>query len=82
MVYSVCYIQYPQFLNSDLNILHFYNIQLTIIFLILDQWSPLNMEGKKLYDREFLLQLQFSKESTAKPKDMPDLPDIVIENVS
>ncbi|XP_076087139.1 eukaryotic translation initiation factor 4 gamma 3-like isoform X1 [Mytilus galloprovincialis] len=45
-----------------------------------DQWSPLNMEGKKLYDREFLLQLQFSKESTAKPKDMPDLPDIVIEN--
>ncbi|CAG2206725.1 DUSP3 [Mytilus edulis] len=44
-----------------------------------DQWSPLNMEGKKLYG-EFLLQLQFSKESTAKPKDMPDLPDIVIEN--
>ncbi|XP_052081892.1 eukaryotic translation initiation factor 4 gamma 1-like isoform X1 [Mytilus californianus] len=45
-----------------------------------DQWSPLNMEGKKLYDREFLLQLQFSQESTAKPKDLPDLPDIILDN--
>jgi translation initiation factor 4G len=47
-----------------------------------DQWSPLNMEGKKLYDRDFLLQLQYAQKSTTKPKDLPDLPDIILENVS
>ena len=46
-----------------------------------DQWSPLNLEGKKLYDREFLLQLQFSSKSTAKPAGLPDLPDIIIDTV-
>ena len=45
-----------------------------------DQWSPLNMEGKKLYDRDFLLQLQYAQKSTTKPKDLPDLPDIILEN--
>lgn len=40
------------------------------------------MEGKKLYDREFLLQLQYAQKSTTKPKDLPDLPDIILENVS
>ncbi|KAL3861762.1 hypothetical protein ACJMK2_007784 [Sinanodonta woodiana] len=44
-----------------------------------DQWSPINHEGKKQYDRDFLLQLQNAPESTLKPLDLPDIPDIIIE---
>lgn len=36
-----------------------------------DQWSPINMEGKKQYDREFLLQLQKDPKSLIKPADLP-----------
>lgn len=44
-----------------------------------DQWSPVNLEGKRIYDREFLLQLQHSGDSTAKPAGLPDLPDIILD---
>lgn len=44
-----------------------------------DQWSPVNPEGKRIYDREFLLQLQHSGDSTAKPAGLPDLPDIILD---
>ncbi|KAK3598299.1 hypothetical protein CHS0354_010275 [Potamilus streckersoni] len=47
-----------------------------------DQWSPINHEGKKQYDRDFLLQLQNAPESTLKPLDLPDIPDIIIEKPS
>lgn len=43
-----------------------------------DQWSPLNPEGKKQYDRDFLLELQFSNESLSKPSGLPDLPDVIL----
>jgi translation initiation factor 4G len=43
-----------------------------------DQWSPLNPEGKKLYDRHFLLDLQYSTESVEKPTGLPNLPDIIL----
>ena len=47
-----------------------------------DQWSPLNPEGKKLYDRNFLLTLQWENESTKKPEGLTHLPDIVLDAVS
>ncbi|XP_076320360.1 eukaryotic translation initiation factor 4 gamma 3-like [Tachypleus tridentatus] len=39
-----------------------------------DQWSPLNLEGKKQYDRAFLLLLQ--SQQCKKPQGLPDL-DII-----
>lgn len=38
-----------------------------------DQWSPLNREGKKQYDRSFLLQLQDDPLSLKKPSGLPEL---------
>ncbi|KFM66122.1 Eukaryotic translation initiation factor 4 gamma 3, partial [Stegodyphus mimosarum] len=38
-----------------------------------DQWSPLNTEGKKQYDRDFLLQLQCQPVSLCKPKNLPNI---------
>ncbi|KAG8173862.1 hypothetical protein JTE90_002520 [Oedothorax gibbosus] len=37
------------------------------------QWSPLNPEGKKQYDRDFLLQLQGQPKSLCKPTNLPNL---------
>jgi hypothetical protein len=36
-----------------------------------DQWSPLNPEGKKQYDREFLICLQRDPLSMEKPQNLP-----------
>ena len=47
-----------------------------------DQWSPLNPEGKMLYDRNFLLQLQYVAESVVKPAGLPKLPDVILDAVS
>ncbi|XP_064599552.1 eukaryotic translation initiation factor 4 gamma 1-like isoform X2 [Liolophura sinensis] len=44
-----------------------------------DQWSPLNPEGKKCYDRAFLLELQYSTESVTKPEGLPHLPDVILD---
>ena len=38
-----------------------------------DQWSPLNPEGKKQYDREFLIKLQFDDLSMTKPSSLPNM---------
>merc|ERR1712071_170303 len=38
-----------------------------------DQWSPLNPEGKKTYDRVFLLELQNTPASQKKPLGLPNL---------
>ncbi|XP_074654497.1 eukaryotic translation initiation factor 4 gamma 1-like isoform X3 [Tubulanus polymorphus] len=42
-----------------------------------DQWSPLNPEGKRIYDRDFLLSLQGT--CKAKPDGLPRLPDVILE---
>nr|XP_026694997.1 eukaryotic translation initiation factor 4 gamma 1 [Ciona intestinalis] len=42
-----------------------------------DQWSPLNQEGKKVYNRSFLLQ--FRNLSLSKPQDLPNIDDIVMD---
>merc|ERR1719431_1146988 len=44
-----------------------------------DQWSPANTEGKKQYDRDFLLQLQKNPLSLQKPQKMPDMEIILPE---
>jgi hypothetical protein len=49
--------------------------------LIADQWSPYNKDGKKKYDRDFLMQLQYDPQSLKKPEDLPKL-EVVIDKVS
>jgi len=46
-----------------------------------DQWSPLNPEGKKQYDRNFMLQLQFANPSIVKPVGLPPMLDIILNEV-
>ena len=46
-----------------------------------DQWSPLNPEGKKQYDRNFMLQLQYVPSSVTRPANLPALPDIILTEV-
>ena len=41
-----------------------------------DQWSPINQEGKKQYDRDFLMLLQNDPLSKERPLNLPHL-DIV-----
>jgi len=41
-----------------------------------EQWSPLNLAGKKQYEREFLIQLQYDEMSQIKPENLPDM-DII-----
>jgi len=38
-----------------------------------DQWSPMNLEGKKQYDREFLIKLQYDSLSLTKPEHLPNM---------
>ncbi|XP_019698474.2 eukaryotic translation initiation factor 4 gamma 1 isoform X4 [Harpegnathos saltator] len=44
-----------------------------------DQWSPINTAGKKMYDRDFLMRLQFDPNSKIKPPNLPDL-EIVLKD--
>ena len=47
-----------------------------------NQWSPLNPEGKKQYDRNFLLKLQYEPTSMTRPVNLLALPDIILNAVS
>jgi hypothetical protein len=38
-----------------------------------DQWSPLNQEGKKSYDRDFLMKFRNHPQSKKKPENLTDL---------
>ncbi|KAL0277381.1 UNVERIFIED_CONTAM: hypothetical protein PYX00_004693 [Menopon gallinae] len=44
-----------------------------------DQWSPLNPEGKKKYDRDFILELMDDPQSRRKPPDLPNM-DLLKDN--
>lgn len=46
-----------------------------------DQWSPVNPEGKKAYDRTFLLELQHNPASQKKPDGLPNL-EVVRDKVN
>ena len=43
-----------------------------------NQWSPLNPGGKKQYDRNFPLKLQYELTSVIRPVNLPALPDIIL----
>eukprot|EP00062_Callorhinchus_milii_P012760 gi/632960130/ref/XP_007896020.1/ PREDICTED: eukaryotic translation initiation factor 4 gamma 3 isoform X2 [Callorhinchus milii] len=47
-----------------------------------EQWKPLNPEGKKRYDREFLLGFQFIPASIQKPEGLPAITDVVLDKVN
>ena len=49
--------------------------------LLIEQWKPLNPEGKKQYDREFLLDFQFVPASIQKPEGLPPISDVVLDKV-
>ncbi|XP_018344628.1 PREDICTED: eukaryotic translation initiation factor 4 gamma 3 isoform X1 [Trachymyrmex septentrionalis] len=45
------------------------------------QWSPVNMTGRKSYDREFLLRLQFDPHSKQKPANLPNLQAVLKDSL-
>ncbi|XP_072101349.1 eukaryotic translation initiation factor 4 gamma 3 isoform X4 [Mobula birostris] len=47
-----------------------------------DQWKLTNPEGKKRYDREFLLGFQFIAASTQKPDGLPAISDVVLDKIA
>jgi len=47
-----------------------------------NQWSPLDPGGKKQYDRNFLLKLQYEPSSMIRPVNLPVLPDIILNETT
>ena len=47
-----------------------------------NQWSPLNPGGKKQYDRNFLLKLQYEPTSMIRPVNLPALPDNILNETT
>ncbi|XP_077998892.1 eukaryotic translation initiation factor 4 gamma 3-like isoform X2 [Glandiceps talaboti] len=47
-----------------------------------DQWSPVNPEGKRQYDRDFLLQFQFEANCIEKPEGLPKISDVILDTVN
>ncbi|KAL6260894.1 hypothetical protein P5V15_008422 [Pogonomyrmex californicus] len=45
------------------------------------QWSPVNMSGRKSYDRDFLLRLQFDPNSKLKPANLPNLQAVLKDSL-
>jgi len=45
-----------------------------------DQWSPLNTDGKKQYDRDFLMSLQTNALSLQKPETLPNNIDVILDS--
>ncbi|XP_066493460.1 eukaryotic translation initiation factor 4 gamma 3 isoform X3 [Tiliqua scincoides] len=48
----------------------------------LQQWKPLDSEGKKQYDREFLLDFQFMPACIQKPEGLPPISDVVLDKIN
>lgn len=46
-----------------------------------DQWSPANLGGKKIYDRDFLMKLQFEPNSRIKPPNLPNLQAVLKDSL-
>ena len=47
-----------------------------------NQWCPLNPVGKKQYDRNFLLKLQYEPLSMTRPVNLPALSDIILNETT
>ena len=50
--------------------------------LCLESWKPPDPEGKKQYDREFLLDFQFMPACIQRPEGLPPISDVVLDKVS
>lgn len=49
---------------------------------LLESWKPVDTEGKKQYDREFLLDFQYMPPCIQKPEGLPPISDVVLDKVS
>lgn len=45
------------------------------------QWSPVNITGRKSYDRDFLLRLQYDPNSKLKPANLPNLQAVLKDSL-
>ncbi|XP_053941917.1 eukaryotic translation initiation factor 4 gamma 3 isoform X7 [Cuculus canorus] len=46
-----------------------------------EQWKPLDPDGKKQYDRDFLLDFQFMPACIQRPEGLPPISDVVLDKV-
>ncbi|XP_040852994.1 eukaryotic translation initiation factor 4 gamma 3-like isoform X3 [Ochotona curzoniae] len=47
-----------------------------------ETWKPTDTEGKKQYDREFLLDFQFMPACIQKPEGLPPISDVVLDKIN
>ncbi|XP_013925281.1 PREDICTED: eukaryotic translation initiation factor 4 gamma 3 [Thamnophis sirtalis] len=47
-----------------------------------EQWKPVDTEGKKQYDRDFLLDFQFMPACIQKPEGLPPISDVVLDKIN
>uniref|UniRef100_A0A8C6YH58 Eukaryotic translation initiation factor 4 gamma 3 n=1 Tax=Naja naja TaxID=35670 RepID=A0A8C6YH58_NAJNA len=47
-----------------------------------EQWKPGDTEGKKQYDRDFLLDFQFMPACIQKPEGLPPISDVVLDKIN
>ncbi|XP_049627898.1 eukaryotic translation initiation factor 4 gamma 3 isoform X4 [Suncus etruscus] len=47
-----------------------------------DSWKPSDTDGKKQYDREFLLDFQFMPACIQKPEGLPPISDVVLDKIN
>uniref|UniRef100_A0A8C2SBD6 Eukaryotic translation initiation factor 4 gamma 3 n=1 Tax=Capra hircus TaxID=9925 RepID=A0A8C2SBD6_CAPHI len=47
-----------------------------------ESWKPPDSEGKKQYDREFLLDFQFMPACIQKPEGLPPISDVVLDKIN
>ncbi|XP_029435031.1 eukaryotic translation initiation factor 4 gamma 3 isoform X2 [Rhinatrema bivittatum] len=50
--------------------------------ILLEQWKPLDPEGKRQYDRDFLLGFQFMPACVQKPEGLPPISDVVLDKIN
>uniref|UniRef100_A0A670J6Q8 Eukaryotic translation initiation factor 4 gamma 3 n=1 Tax=Podarcis muralis TaxID=64176 RepID=A0A670J6Q8_PODMU len=55
---------------------------LGVSFWTQEQWKPQDSEGKKQYDREFLLDFQFMPACIQKPEGLPPISDVVLDKIN
>ncbi|XP_013374965.1 PREDICTED: eukaryotic translation initiation factor 4 gamma 3 isoform X4 [Chinchilla lanigera] len=47
-----------------------------------ESWKPAHTEGKKQYDRDFLLDFQFMPVCIQKPEGLPPISDVVLDKIN
>jgi len=70
----------PPLLNGDLETGDDGSVASEVLPYKDDQWSPLNMDGKKQYDRDFLISLQANPLSLQKPDTLPSNMDVILNS--